>query len=509
MQIVFRADASQKIGTGHVMRCLALAQAWQENGGEASIFAMAMKTPSVESRLLSEGQQVVDVSAHAGSAEDAAQTTAIARRRKDSCLVVDGYCFGAEYQQIIRDAGLRSMVVDDFGRSGPYQSDFLLNQNLYACEALYAGLAPRARLLLGPRYALLRREFWPLRSWRRKVNSTGNRVLVTFGGTDPDNVTLKVIHALQQIQIDSLETVVVIGGSNGHYAELKKAIIDSPIAIRLEHDATNMPELMAWADLAVSAGGSTCWEVAFTGLPCLVIALDAPQLIVARELESRGVAMNVGLHESASAAKIGACIKQLLCSPEDRVRMSMRGQELIDGKGVDRVVGALALSELRLRRASGADCVQLWKWVNDQAVRASAFHSGEISWDEHRRWFSSKLNDPQCVQFIAMDGQGVPIGQIRFDIHGGEAEVDLSIDKEKRGLGYGAALIQMGIRELGRTIPVKAVHAFIKPDNEASEKSFLGAAFKVQGIEEIKGIRSLHLKTEVEAAAAYAGEALP
>ena len=376
--LLIRADADQEVGTGHVMRCLALAQAWQENGGEPATFVMARKTPALESRLVSEGQQVLDISAFPGGTDDARQTIAAARRKKASCVVVDGYRFEAEYQRIIKDAGLRLLFVDDFGHAGHYCADLVLNQNFHADEALYADREPSTRLLLGSRYVLLRREFRPLRGWLRTINTAGRKVLVTLGGTDPDNVTLKVIRALQQVRVEFLEAVVVVGGSNRHYAELQKALRDSPSAIRLEHDATNMPELMVWADLAVSAGGSTSWEIAFTGLPNLVMALDDHQLLVARELHANGVALNLGLHEGVSVADIGDRITRVLLSPEDRSLMSARGQTLIDGKGGSRVVEALTCQPLKLRPAREGDCEQLWKWANDPDVRTSAFRSDVI-----------------------------------------------------------------------------------------------------------------------------------
>ena len=504
--LLIRADADQEIGTGHVMRCLALAQAWQENGGEPATFVMARKTPALESRLVFEGQRFLDISASPGGADDARQTVAAARRKKAACVVVDGYCFEAEYQRIIKDAGLRLLFVDDFGHAGHYCADLVVNQNLHADEALYADREPYTRLLLGSRYVLLRREFSPLRGRLRTINAVGTKVLVTLGGTDPDNVTLKVIKALQQVRMESLEAVVVVGGSNRHYEELRSALRDLPPTIRLEHDATNMPELMVWADLAVSAGGSTCWEIAFTGLPNLVMALDDRQLFVARELHARGVAQNLGLHEGISVAGIGGCIKRLLLSSEDRPLMSARGQTLIDGKGGSRVVEALTCQPLKLRSACEGDCEQLWKWVNDPDVRTSAFRSDVILWEGHRQWFSGKLNDPACVQFIALDDRDTPVGQIRFDVRDGEAEVDVSIDKDKRGLGYGAALIQIGVRELTRTVSVKAVHAFIKPGNEASIRAFQKAAFVEQGVTDVKGCPSIHLMAAVEAPA-HAGDA--
>lgn len=503
--LLIRADADQEIGTGHVMRCLALAQAWQEHGGGSATFAMARKTAALESRLVSDGQEVLDIAASPGGADDARQTVAVARRKKTACVVVDGYHFKAEYQRIVKDAGLRLLFVDDFGHAGHYCADLVLNQNLYADESLYSDREPSTRLLLGSRYALLRREFWPLRGRRRTINSVGSKVLVTLGGTDPDNVTLKVLRALQQIRMESLDAVVVVGGSNRHGEELRSAVRNLPPTIRLEHDVTNMPELMAWADLAVSAGGSTSWEIMFTGLPNLVMALDEHQLLVAQELHAKGVALNLGLHEKVVVADISDCIKRILLSSEDRSLMSARGQALIDGRGVERVVEALAFPRLRLRPVGEGDCAQIWEWANDPDVRKSAFCSDSILWEDHRQWFSKKLNNPMCLQFIALDERDAPVGQIRFDVRDGEAEVDVSIDKGSRGLGYGAALIQIGVRELVRTIPVKVVHAFIKPENEASRRAFQRAAFREQGVTNVKGCPSIHLMVEAEAPAHAGG----
>ena len=132
---------------------------------------------------------------------------------------------------------------------------------------MYANREAHTRLLLGTRYVLLRREFWPWRGWRREIPAVARKVLVTLGGGDPDNVTLKVIRALAQVEIEGLEAVVVVGPANPHLEELQAAVKDTPHPIRLESNVTNMPELMAWADVAITAGGSTCWETAFMGLP--------------------------------------------------------------------------------------------------------------------------------------------------------------------------------------------------------------------------------------------------
>ena len=207
--LVVRADANARIGAGHVMRCLALAQAWQDDGGRA-IFLMAPNAPSLEKRLKSEATEVIRVAIQPGSADDATQTAHLARQMGALWVVVDGYHFDADYQRIIKDAGLRLLFVDDHGHSARYYADIVLNQNLHAHRGLYANREPYTRLLLGTRYVLLRREFLNWRGWKRRIAEVAHNVLVTMGGSDPYNVTLKVIQALQRLKLSDIEIKVAL-----------------------------------------------------------------------------------------------------------------------------------------------------------------------------------------------------------------------------------------------------------------------------------------------------------
>ena len=203
MKLVVRADASTQIGTGHVMRCLALAQAWQDVSSDV-IFIMATKTPAIEARLKSEGMEVVYIPVQIGSVEDARETINLTRKFDTDWIVVDGYSFGGDYQKIIKDDGLRLLMIDDYGHAEHYYGDIVLNQNISADEKLYVNREPYTQLLLGVKYTLLRREFWQWRGWKREIPIVARKVLVTLGGSDPDNVTLKVIQALQLVKSDGL-----------------------------------------------------------------------------------------------------------------------------------------------------------------------------------------------------------------------------------------------------------------------------------------------------------------
>ena len=339
--LVIRADASTRIGTGHVMRCLALAQSWQDSGGRV-IFAMGMEAPSLVDRLISEGMEVFRLSAEPGSSDDARKTAYLAHDVDSDWVVVDGYHFGSDYQRAIKRFDLCLLFIDDNGHADHYYADIVLNQNFHAKEALYRNREPYTKLLLGNRYVLLRREFWSWRGWNRETPEVARKVLVTLGGSDPDNVTLEVIRALEQAEVDGLEAVVVVGAVNPRYDELNKLLESSKYNIRLESNVRDLPSLMAWADIAISAGGSTSWELAFMGLPSLVIILAENQLHIAETLSIEKIAMQLGWYEDISIMNIAQSVRQLVTSDKDRADMVQNCQNAVDGKGILRIRVALA-----------------------------------------------------------------------------------------------------------------------------------------------------------------------
>lgn len=492
MKIIIRTDADYLIGHGHVMRCLALAQAWQDKGGQA-IFAMRTCTSNIEERLKAENMEIFHSLAEAGSAEDAAEIINLSNQIGSSKIIVDGYQFGADYQRIIKAEGLSLLFIDDYGHAGDYCADLVLNQNIFAYPDIYTSCESYTKLLLGTRYALLRSEFLQRYRWNRQIPGIAKRVLVTLGGSDPHNVTSKVITALRQISVAGLESVIIVGGSNPHYSDLKATLTHSDKLIRLEHNIIDMPSLMAWADVAVTAGGSTCWELAFMGLPSLIIVLADNQDFTAKWLGAMGVSMNLGSHEFLEADNIAQALTQVLLAKEKREEMARKSQEIVDGEGISRVIMHLRGEKIRLRRACEEDCELFWNWANEQEVRRKAFSSDPIPWEGHVSWFRHSLRNPDCFLFLALDDQDIPIGQIRFDSNGrDEVDVDVSIDKEKRGLGYGNELINLSVEEIFRISSLRSVHAFVKPDNIGSSKAFEKARFKNLGIEKVKGNVALH-----------------
>lgn len=490
--IAFRVDTSIEIGTGHLMRCLALAQAWQHAGGDV-IFVMATETPALEARLKSEGMEIVYIPVQIGSVEDARETVNLTRRLNADWVVVDGYNFGGEYQQIIKDNGLRLLMVDDYGHAEHYYADIVLNQNISADEGLYVKREPYTQLLLGVKYTLLRREFWQWREWKREIPTVARKVLVTLGGSDPDNVTLKVIQALQLVEVDNLEAVVVVGGSNPHYEQLKSVCFDAKFPVHLKRNVTNMPEVMAWADVAIAAGGTTTWELAFMGLPCIILVLADNQRAIASELDKTKIAVNLGWYKDVSATEIGSVVTQLLINTDTRAEVVKNSRKLVDGEGCKQILRYLEPKLLKLRSVCSEDCRLLWEWSNELEVRAASFSTGFIPWEDHVQWFKSKLNAFNCIFYIAIDRNDVPVGQVRYDIESNEeAVISISINKKFRYQGYGHYLINLGCKKIFRDSNLTRINAYIKPYNKSSIKAFSQADFQKIGTTNIKGDLAFH-----------------
>jgi UDP-2,4-diacetamido-2,4,6-trideoxy-beta-L-altropyranose hydrolase len=490
--LVVRADANTQMGTGHVMRCLALAQAWQDAGGRV-VFLMPSDTSSLQDRLVTEGMEIVRTKSRPGSSDDASEMASFAEKIGARWVVVDGYHFGADYQRIIKDSGQHLLAIDDYGHADHSYADFVLNQNLHAHERFYASRESYTQLLLGTRYSLLRRDFLKWRGWKREIPRVARKLLVTLGGGDPDNVTLKMFQALQHLEMNDLEAVLVVGGSNPHYQELQAAVRQSRIPMCLQSNVTKMPELMAWADVAISAAGITSWELAFMSLPSLLLIQADNQHGIAERLDALGIARNLGRVPDLSCDKIASELVSLLVAAESRTEMAYRGRELIDGNGVTRVLTHLNADRLHIREVSVDDCKQLWEWANDHSVRTLSFSSEPIPWERHVEWFRSKINNPACVLQIAMYGNENPAGQIRYDLDGDQAVVSISLDRAFRGKGYGSLLIRRSAQKLFATRAVTIIHAYVKRTNQTSTRAFEKAGYQDVGTAIVEGHEAVHL----------------
>ncbi len=333
MHIAFRADASFEIGTGHVMRCLALADALKQRGG--TIHFVSRGLPEHLRRLVSaNGYALTDLGGHASTADtgqdaDAQATLAALAGRQWDWLVVDHYALDARWESALRSATTRVMAIDDLA-DRVHDCDLLLDQNLYAdMETRYAGRIPaHCKLMLGPRYALLRDEFRLLRSCVKPRDGRVRRVLVSFGGVDAGNLTMSAIDALSRAAAKATAVDIVIGEQHPRREQIELRCEEQGYICHVQ--TSRMAELIAAADLGIGAGGSTTWERCCLGLPAIIVPVADNQLASTRYLVETGVAIAC---EAAFENLGGVMSNQHLLAASSR-----KAFELVDGAGVERAI---------------------------------------------------------------------------------------------------------------------------------------------------------------------------
>ncbi|HLY08072.1 MAG TPA: UDP-2,4-diacetamido-2,4,6-trideoxy-beta-L-altropyranose hydrolase [Planctomycetota bacterium] len=478
--LLIRADASVRIGAGHVMRCLALAQAWQEDGGDVIL----LSSPGIEPwipRLEAEKIRVRRMDEVPGSREDAAGMAALVRETSAVWAVLDGYAFTPEYQGLLGQAGVTFLFIDDEPRDPSPAAALTLHPGLQSREGGSHRGGARRTLLEGGRHLLLRKEFLPWRTWTRAVPPAAARILITLGGSDPDNLASRVVEAIGMCRTRAWEAMLVVGPSNPHGAELQARIEEQRLPIRVRRGADDMASLMSWADVAVSAAGSTSWELAFMGLPAVLVVSADNQRTVAASMTEAGVAVSLGEASALGPEAIADHLDRLGGDAPLRGEMSRKGRILVDGGGARRVVARMHSALLEFREARAEDARLLWEWANDPEIRSVSFTPEAIPWERHLDWFRQKLGSSACILLIVTDVSGHPLGQIRFDLEDREAVVSVSLSRESRGRGWGAPLIERACRRVFESSRADVIHAYIKESNPASEQAFQAAGFVNRG----------------------------
>ncbi len=469
------------------MRCLALAQAWRQRGGEV-VFLSHSLSDSLQSRIISMGARFVSVAAPHPDSLDLDITLRELESSPSSWLVLDGYHFDANFPQRVRLAGHKVLLFDDYNHLPSYSADILLNQNLGAEQLAYS-CPPETLLLLGSRYALLRPEF-TLQSVNRTTPRVVRRILVTLGGSDPDNVTLKVLQALNLVDLEGVEIAVVVGIDNPHWDFLNRVLSEGfRHRVRFLKNPSNMAELMAWADLAVAAAGSTCWELAFMGLPSVTVIVSENQRGVATHLHEAGATFNLGWHGQVTPARLGDVIHMLCTDSTQRSIMSQVCRNLIRGSGaaevLDVVVGVSGRDTsdpiYRLRNAIPDDAVAIWRLANDPLVRGNSFNPVPIPLDAHLRWYQGQLELPNA-RFWVLEVGGALVAQIRLEkCDSDTAEVHFAVSPVFRGRGFASLVIVRAWERARAELGVNQVVGFVLPSNIPSRSAFLKAGFVEDG----------------------------
>lgn len=400
MKILFRTDASLDIGTGHVMRCLTLANELVTQGGEC-IFVIKNHLGHLADIIRQQGFQVEIItlttnrddklfhSAWLGSTqiEDADLTKKIAQNFRPDLLVVDHYALDEDWEKQLRPFCQKILAIDDLA-DRKHDCDWLLDQNLGKTPVHYQHLVPeRCALLLGPQYALLQPQYAELH--RRALPRQGpiKNILVYFGGSDLHDLTGMATQAYLQLNRPDIQLNVVMGSSYSYRNKLEKfAQVHSNI--KLYQNLPSLAPLMFQADLAIGAGGGTSWERCCLGLLTIIVTLEKNQISIARELHQQQMAHWLGSAENIDIQTIQQALNEALKGEQDLEAWSLRCLKITHAQGTAIVAGYMLLNKhtkLYARLANLTDEKQLFDWTNDLQTRKNSFNTAQITPEHHHQ----------------------------------------------------------------------------------------------------------------------------
>jgi UDP-2,4-diacetamido-2,4,6-trideoxy-beta-L-altropyranose hydrolase len=478
-RVVIRADAGPDIGSGHVMRCAALAEALRARGADVVLLSRGLPP-----RLCGEMEAIgVATAAPTGAwpdTRDADETIALANDCAGDVrwVVVDGYHFDRGYMRTLVDAGLRVAWIDDLNMLGEFDCDLVINPTLGAEREAYVA-ASRTRTLMGATYALVRPAFGDL---RRARENRSNQIVIMLGGADPQRLTPHVVRALLSADLDGYRVSVVVGPSNPHVDEVRSAAAGAS-NVEVLHDPADFPRRLADSILVITAAGGATWEVATLGIASVLIVVVESQQRGAFEMADAGAAEMMTVSTPGDLAGLPSCVDALLNHERDRLgRMADRAARIVDGRGAHRVarwiVDGPQAGAIAMRPATRADAIQVWRLNSEPSTRAQSFGALPIPLAGHFDWFDRYLTSSSGRMYLLTRDDEVA-AVIRYDRAGSEdcAELSFAVASPFRRLGLGVRALSDTWRAACHELGVTAVRGAVIQGNDASMAAFRHAGF--------------------------------
>jgi UDP-2,4-diacetamido-2,4,6-trideoxy-beta-L-altropyranose hydrolase len=358
MRVVFRTDASIQIGTGHVMRCLTLADALKNKGAQITFICRA-HAGNLTNHIRSQGHSVRSLPMGAGAdadlghsawlgasqSEDAQACVSILAQLHPDLLVVDHYALDERWENELAEYSGKLIVFDDLA-DRPHSCRVLLDQTFGRTTDDYRCLVPaNCTLLCGASYALLRPEFAALRTYslQRRLQPKLKNLLITMGGVDKDNVTVRVLNVLRRTPLPAdCKITVVLGLTAQGLSDVQQEAQTMPLPTTVLVGVENMAQLMADSDLAIGGAGVTSWERCCVGLPTIVVVLAENQTAVAAGLAKTGAARVVELRDNF-VRQLSVSMSELSSSVSSLSKMSQAASAIVNGQGLSKVLEVLGV----------------------------------------------------------------------------------------------------------------------------------------------------------------------
>jgi len=493
LRVVFRVDASSSIGMGHLMRCIALGEAWESLGGKVT-FITRDELASALDRLRNRPWDIHLVPAQAAPTADISMTVECLERysRQSTSVVCDGYHFDRDMHHAIRGSGFPLLVIDDYGHLPFYEADFLLNQNSSAEEVVYRCPAETVPLL-GTEYVLMSPEFTRIARQCNGAESgppSRHRILVSLGGADVECLSERLTEAIVGGHDEDMKVTVVFGGGATDVAERAERLSRLPNVTVLAN-VRDMSTLFRSVDIAVIGCGSTVWECMLFGVPVVGIAYAENQEALLRDLCSRGIISGIQWESTTGVDRVCELVEELAADSSLRQVRAEKGLSLVDGFGAWRVCGRM-LRHLGATCASGTsrlvlavrdvearDLALLLRWANEPVTRRNSFTESRISIDTHSKWFREKLEDDRTAMYV-LEAGGCPAALARYEmLDEAVARVSYSVDHNFRGMKLGTLVLSMTTNAAATRLAAKRFRACTRVENVASGSCLRAAGYRL------------------------------
>lgn len=503
-QVVIRTDASLRIATGHVMRCLTLAKVFQQRGHQVRFICRNLEGNRIE-MIQSEGFEVsvlpkplIEESDASCRHSDWLETTQVNDAMQTiqalpdavGYLVVDHYAIDAVWERQLKPYTQHMIVLDDLA-DRPHVCDVVLDQHRLGMlqESAYAQYVPeRCQVLLGPQFALLRDEFITAyealqsQALLPKAGAVQRILLFMTGGADLNHDTRWALKALESEVFHDLKVNVVIGSTHHDLLGIQKHIAAFP-HIHLHIDISNIADLMAASDLAIGAGGGALWERGALGLPSMVCAISDNQKQGVSACAKAG--MIYPISRKSTPFQLRQMLQDLIQDFERRKHLSLRSLSICSVFGSAKAAAVMLAPNVVLQPATMQDARWVWQVRNQASVRLNSQQQSVIRWETHQQWFHQALMDPNRVMLIVTDQElKVNVGILRYDINDKVAEVSIALSEQFCGRGYGGAILFHGECWLKRQhAQIQHLRATILEHNVASQ-----VVFKKDGYEQLSDL---------------------
>lgn len=329
VDLLIRVDATKEMGHGHFMRCFALVMRCLELNMSVQ-FVCHTLTESCKQKLAMHGLKVHFLKSRIASTEEALETLVIAQACEAKILLFDGYHFSEEYFEHFKNKSFSLCMIDDFANVPPY-FDLIINYQPWAVAKNYTA---HSKAFLGLEYFLLRSEFQTCSS---ETEIQREHILLSMGGTDPHQQTMRILNILRQ-QHFSVPICIILGEQIPDLEEYIHQSANKDQHISIYINPPNMPLLMAKAIFAITAGGGTCWELAFMGTPMITLPQADNQLPVAEQVANQKVGINLGAFNEVTDQQIADAIASLLANENLRSQMQRAALKLNIGAKIQQMI---------------------------------------------------------------------------------------------------------------------------------------------------------------------------